>query len=267
MLASCWALSTRSLRSLSCASASSRSATSRSAVSAPVSAVSPSPMGSASTLIGPRVPATPKSGRGRPSARDVRDDQCLGTSRRPTLSCCAASRPRRPLRRRPDRDLRLRVRRPHRGSLGHRPAAARVGALPRRHRPAALRPQADRRGARVRARVPRPPLRPGRQGARHRLQLRERGHAPRRAGAVRRPGGGGHLPGHPPCGRRQPDRPDRRDLHPGDRGVDGLRGRVRGRAAHRADDPGLPAVRRLRRGRRDRRRRAASRSPTSTSTR
>ena len=102
------------------------------------------------------------------------------------------------------RHLRLRLRRAHRRALGHRPAAARVGALRRRHRAPALRSQADRRGPRVRPRVPRPPGLPRREGPRHRLQLRQRGHAARRPGAVRRPGGRGDLPGHPARGRGQP---------------------------------------------------------------
>ena len=57
----------------------------------PVSAVSTLTHGVSLHLIRSVVPATPKSGHRRASARDVRDDPCLGTSRRPTLCCCAAS--------------------------------------------------------------------------------------------------------------------------------------------------------------------------------
>ena len=175
--------------------------------------------------------------------------------------------PRQQARRRPDRHLRLRLRRPDGRPVRHRPAPARVGALRRRHRAPALRPQADRRGPRVRPRVPRPPRRTGREGAGHRLQLGQRRDAARRPRALRRARGRGDLPGHPPRRRGHPYRPDRRHLHPVDRGVDGLRRRVRRRAARHPEHAGLPAVRRLRRGRRDRRRRADRASPTSTSTR
>ena len=58
------------------------------------------------------------------------------------------------------RDLRLRLRRPDGRPGRARPAAARAGALPRRHRAPAVRAEADRRGPRVRARVPGPPRRP-----------------------------------------------------------------------------------------------------------
>ena len=58
-----------------------------------------------------------------------------------------------------------------------------------------------------------------------------------------------------------PHRPDRRDLHPRDRRVDGLRRRVHRRPARRAAHPGLPAVRRVRRGRRHRRPGAAGGRP------
>ena len=109
--------------------------------------------------------------------------------------------------------------------------------------------------------MPRPPRRPGREGPGHRVQLRERGDAPRRPGAVRRARRRGDPAGHPPRRGRQPHRPDRRDLHPGHRRVDGLRGRVRGRHPRRADGPGLPEVRRLRRGRRHLGRRAARPRP------
>ena len=169
--------------------------------------------GAVSRLGLPPAAARLSPNRRKKSRRDVSDD----TVRRGSATHTLAGRATRPsARRRPDRDLRLRVRRPHRGQVGHRPAPARVGALPGRHRAPALRPQADRRGPRVRPRVPRPPQRAGRQGAGDRLQLRERGDAARRPRALRRPGGRGDPPGHPPRGRREPDRPDRRHLHAGD---------------------------------------------------
>ena len=55
------------------------------------------------------------------------------------------------------------------------------------------------------------------------------------------------LPADPSGGRRHPQRPHRRHLHPGDRAVAGLRGRLRRGAAGVPDHPGLPALRRLRR--------------------
>ncbi|CAA9400818.1 MAG: Glutamate racemase, partial [uncultured Nocardioides sp.] len=158
--------------------------------------------------------------------------------------------------RRAGRHLRLRFRRTDRRPVGHRPAAARVDPLPRGHRPAALRRQADRRGARVRPGVPRPPLRGGRQGVGHRLQLGQRRDAARRARALRRPRRRGDPAGDPSSGRRVPHRADRRDLHPRHGRVDGLRRRVRRRSARRAPHPCLPALRRLRRAGGDRRQRA-----------
>ena len=127
----------------------------------------------------------------------------------------------------PDRHLRLRLRRADRRARRHRPAAARAGALPRRHRAAAVRPEADRRRPRVRARLPRPSRRPGRQGAGHRVQLRERRRAARRARALRRAGRRGDRPGHATRRQRHAQRPRRRHLHRGDGDVAGLRRRLR----------------------------------------
>ena len=204
MLASCWALSTRSLQVAELASASSRRCTSVLYVDRWSCDVRHHPWIQL-PLTGPLSRQRAELG-GRVRRRtDVTcaTTRCLAGRRRPTL-CWLCLCPR--VRRRPDRDLRLRLRRPHRGPVGHRPAAARVGALPRRHRAPALRPQADRRGARVRARVPRPPLRPGREGAGHRLQLRERGDAARRPRAVRRARGRGD-PTRPPGARSRPAGP------------------------------------------------------------
>ena len=110
---------------------------------------------------------------------------------------------------------------------------------------------------RVRPGVPRPPRRPGRQGAGHRLQLRQRRGPPRRPGALSRAGGRGDPARRPARRGRDPIRPGRGDLHRGDRDVPGLRRRVRRRAPDRAAHCRLPAVRRVRRGRDHRRPRAA----------
>ena len=75
------------------------------------------------------------------------------------------------------------------------------------------------------------------------------------------PGRRGDPPRDPAGGRRHPHRPDRRDLHPGDRRLDGLRRRVHRRPARHAAHPGLPAVRRVRGGRGHQRPRADARRP------
>ncbi len=161
-----------------------------------------------------------------------------------------------------DRHLRLRLRWAHRGPVGDRPAAARVGAS------TSATPPASPTGPSAIAEV--------REYAIECLDhLVDRGvkalviacnsasrrRAARRPGAVRRPRGRGDPAGDPARGRRHPERSDRRDLHPRDGRVDGLRGRVRRRAARRPAHPGLSAVRRLRRGRRHRGRGAARRRP------
>ena len=199
----------------------------------------------------------------------------VGSPPRGGVLCCVVHGPRRPRRGlawgghggRSDRDLRLRLRWTHRGPRRHRPAPARVGALPRRHRPPAVRPQADRRGARVRPRVPRPPRRPGRQALV--IACNSASAAVLRDARERYPvpGGRGDLPGHPSRGRRQPDRPDRRHLHPRHRGVDGLRRRLRRRPARRPAPP-RPAPASSSSSRpASRAGRTCSRWPTSTSTR
>ena len=92
-----------------------------------------------------------------------------------------------------DRRLRQRGRRTHGRPGDSRPVAPRAGALRRRHAALAVRPEADRRGAGVRARRARRPRRPGGQGARDRLQHRERGDA---AGCPRALRGRVRHPGH-----------------------------------------------------------------------
>ncbi|CAA9335628.1 MAG: Glutamate racemase, partial [uncultured Nocardioidaceae bacterium] len=160
---------------------------------------------------------------------------------------------------RTDRDLRLGLRWTHRGPSRDRPASARAGPLPRRHRPPALRSQADRRGEGVRPGLPGPPGRTGRQGPGDRLQLGERRRASRCAREVPGPGRGGDPPRDPQGRSRQPDWADRRDLHPGDRGVDGLRRCVRSRAAPGAAHPGVSPFRGVRGSRGHRWRGAAGR--------
>ena len=149
------------------------------------------------------------------------------------------------------RHLRLRVRGPHRRPRSARPAAARAGALLRRHRAPALRTAADRRGPGVRSRVPRPPGRAGCEDAGHRLQQRQRRGPARRPRALRGPGGRGDQARRTPGGGRDPQRPRRGHLDRRHQDQPGLRGRSRGRPAHRGHDPGLPAVRRVRRAGRD----------------
>ena len=85
--------------------------------------------------LAPPVPASVRrSGRARHPRR------LRSATRSPKLGCREG---------RADRDLRLRRRRAHRGPRHHRPAAARVDPLHRRHRALALRPEADRRRARA----------------------------------------------------------------------------------------------------------------------
>ena len=110
-------------------------------------------------------------------------------------------------------------------------------------------PKPDRRDPRVRAGVPRPPRRPRRQGPRHRLQHRQRGRAARRPRALRRARRRGDPAGRAARGRRHPQRPGRRHLHPAAR---------TSRAptttpsppprTSQVTSPAVPAVRRVRRG-------------------
>ena len=156
-----------------------------------------------------------------------------------------------------DRDLRLRRRRSHGGPCREGPAAARVDPLHRRPRALALRPEEDRRRARLRARRARRPRRAGREDARDRLQHGLVGDAARRARALRRAGRRGDPARRAACGGHHAQRPRRRDRHRGHRAVARLRRRVRRGPAPRAVLRGVPALRRVRRGRRDQRRRAA----------
>ena len=173
------------------------------------------------------------------------------------------NRDRPPNDRRADRRLRQRRRRLDRRPGDPRSAAERVDPVRRRHGSFALRAEADRRGARVRARGARRPRRTGCEGTRDRLQHRQRRDAARCPGAVRgglgHPGGRGDPARGPRCRARHSKRPRRGDRHGGNDPEPRLRRRVRRRIRTRAVHAGLPALRRVRRGGCHERRRAVRR--------
>ena len=142
--------------------------------------------------------------------------------------------------------------------LPHEPVA-----LLRRHRaqPYGPRPIAEVRA--LRARVPRPPRRPGRQAARHRLQQRQRRGAARRPRALRRARRRGDPAGRAPRRRAPPATARSASSRPEATATSRrLRRRLRrGARTIARDHPGLPAVRGVRRGRGHRRPRAARRGP------